>query len=153
MKRLISGFIGSALAATSLVALVDAPASATTATPYLKSLAKQMRCKYGEADALASDARVAHGWNCVVHPGSSGRREYYLMTYRNTSQALDEWRDWLSCTTYDYDTEPCEPGNMARKAGVLIIDQSNGGSYKFEAAAYAARKVGGRVVAGYRYQG
>lgn len=152
MKHVTSGLLGSALVATSLVALVDAPASATTATPYLKSLAKQMRCKYGEAQALSTDAQVAHGWNCVVGPGTSERREYYLMTYRNTSRGVDEWRDWFSCTTYEYDTEPCEPGYMARKGGVLIIDQSND-SYTYEAAAYAARKTGGRVVPGYRYQG
>lgn len=115
MERLTSGLLGSALVATSLVTLVDAPASATTATPYLKSLAKQMRCKYGEADALSSDAPVAHGWNCVVRPGTSERREYDLMTYRNTARGLDEWRDWLSCTTYD--TEPCEPGTWLARAG------------------------------------
>lgn len=121
-------------------------------TPYIKKLAKQMKCKYGTSDALATDAKVTHAWNCVVAPGTASRREYYLMTYKNTARALDEWRDYLSCTTYDWDEEPCTPGYFARRGDVLIIDQAPGDSYTKQFASYAAGKTGGRVVAGYRFQ-
>lgn len=150
VRRILTLLLCSVLAG-STVAATPAPASAATATPYIKKLARKMNCKFGEAATLsAGDARATHGWTCVVGPGSSRRREYYLVTYRNTAEALDEWRDWTSCTTYG--NEPfCEPGYIARKGKVLIIDQSSGDSYTYRAANYAARKVGGRVVAGYRY--
>lgn len=126
-----------------------APANAHTATPYIKKLAKKMRCKYGTSEALATDARVKKSWHCVVGAGTKNRREYYLTTYVSTSRALDEWRDWLSCSS-DFE-DSCEPGYMARKGKVLIIDQSPRDSYTKQAASYAARKTGGRAVAGYRY--
>jgi hypothetical protein len=151
MKQLIVMVLGVLMLSAPLTP-ASASVSAAPTPPYLKELAKQMRCKYGEPDALSGAGRGTEGWHCVVGAGSRNRVEYYIMRPGNVERALDFYRDWVSCTTYDYEDEPCEPGYIARKGRVLIVDQAND-PYEYEAAEYAARKTGGRIVAGYRYEG
>lgn len=135
-----AGTSGSHSSATAKVMAVDAP-------PVTRALAKRMRCKYPEETSLAGGGANS-GVKCRVL-SSRGRQTFYVMKYRDTTRAIDFWRDW----TEAYDEED-EPGYIARKGQILIIPMGGGSgeddpSYTKKWASYAVDKLDGRLVPGY----
>lgn len=144
MKRIILGVLLALALSSTFVSL---PTSAHAAVPpRLKELAKQMRCKWGEEGMLSGGGNGV-GWHCIVK-NRLGRQEFYIMKHNNYQRALDYWRDW----TASY-SEDDEPGYFARKGKIIIVSQGNGvggdWGYSYKWANYAAKKVDGKVVAGY----
>lgn len=148
MKKLL---VGLTLAlAGSLLAVPATPAAAAAPMPAVtKEYARKMKCRYPERSSLAGGGPNT-GVECRVI-SRRGRQTFYILRYRNTTRAMDFWRDWLKPWS-----EGDAPRYIARKGRIFIIPMAGGSgvdndAYTKKWASYAARKLDGRIVAGYPY--
>lgn len=120
--------------------LNDKPAPAVT-----KKYAEKMDCKWGEATSMASGG-PNRGIGCIVR-NRNGRAEFNIIRYENIDRALDYWRDWLS---WDSEYSDGPSAYFVRKGNVIITEQGHD-PYSLEWSKYAAQRVDGRLLSGYKY--
>lgn len=118
-------------------------ANAAEPPPITKKYARMMDCKWPEKVSVAGGGRNL-GVECVIRKRTA-RVEMYVLKYRNIERAVDFWRDW---TSNEYGGER---GCIARKGRVLAVVQSPD-PYSCKWSQYAANRIDGRLIRGYRYQ-